>query len=268
MTLTKLAILGAAGRMGTALVRCASRVQGIHLTLTLENPGHESLGRDAGVIAGGEPIGIPISANSEHLADVDVLIDFTTHTAAIANVTAALQAGKGFVLGTTGLSPEESQAIRDAAEEIPIVWAPNMSLGVNLILELARKGAEVLGLEYDVEIVETHHRFKKDAPSGTALGLAESIATGRKQILADVACYGRQGHTGERRKGEIGIHALRSGDIIGDHTATFSTDGEQIILGHRATSRDAFAMGALKAARWVSFQDPGLYTMRDVLGIA
>jgi len=196
-----------------------------------------------------------------------VLVDFSFHTNVPVTAQAAAAAGRALVLGTTGLTPSEEQAIRAAAGVIPVVWAPNMSLGVNVLFALVKQAAATLGLDYDVEIDETHHRFKKDAPSGTALRLAERIAEGRNQSLGDVACYGRKGISGERPKGEIAIHALRMGDVVGDHTVTFGVAGERVELTHKASSRDAFAMGALRAAQWAAGRKPGLYDMSDVLGL-
>jgi len=268
MTPTRVAILGAGGRMGSTLVRCTAKVDGVELGVALETAGHPTVGRDAGIVAQIGDLGVGVTADRARLADADALIDFTFHTAIPENVASALDHGAALVIGTTGLTPDEEQIVHHAAKQIPIVWAPNMSLGVNVLFELVRRGAQALGLDYDVEIVETHHRHKKDAPSGTALGIARHIAEGREQDLDAVACYGREGETGERPKGQIGIHALRSGDIVGDHIATFSDAGEQLILGHRATSRDTFALGALKAARWAHSQAAGLYSMRDVLGLS
>jgi 4-hydroxy-tetrahydrodipicolinate reductase len=178
----------------------------------------------------------------------------------------AVKCKQAYVLGTTGLSKEEKQSVEDASKEIPIVWAPNMSLGVNLLLELVRRSASILGDDYDAEIVEMHHRLKKDAPSGTAIGLAEALAEGREVNLKDVVCYGREGITGERPKGEIAIHALRGGSVVGDHTVMFSADEERVEITHKAVSRKAFAKGALRAALWLSNCRPGIYNMRHVLG--
>jgi 4-hydroxy-tetrahydrodipicolinate reductase len=195
-----------------------------------------------------------------------VVIDFTFHTSTPPNLANAVANGQGVVLGTTGLSDDEKQCVADAAKKIPIVWAPNMSLGVNLLLELVKRSATVLGGGYDIEIVEAHHRLKKDAPSGTALGLAEAAAAGRGTPLRDVACYGRGGMVGERPPGEIGIHAVRGGAIVGEHTVSFIADEEIVEVTHKAVSRDAFATGALRAALWLDGRAPGVYTMRDVLG--
>jgi 4-hydroxy-tetrahydrodipicolinate reductase len=254
--------------MGQALVRCSRRLEGLQLAAAVERAGCPAVGKDAGLIAGIGETGIRIgTAPAEAAQAADVLVDFSVHDAVPAAARAAAQAGKGLVIGTTGLSPDERKVVEESARVIPVVWAPNMSLGVNLLFALVERAAGVLGLDYDVEIVETHHHFKKDAPSGTALRLGEKVAEGRTQAFGDVAVYGRAGVGGERPRGQIGIHALRAGDVVGDHTVLFATEGEQVTLGHRATSRDAFAMGALRAALWVHGRPPGLYGMHDVLGL-
>ena len=263
--MTNLAILGAAGRMGQALIRCAPRLPELKVVAALESTGHVTLGQDAGLQAGIGAIQIPISAGPAKSADV--LIDFTFHTAVIANLEAAVAAKQAVVLGTTGLTDTEQAAVHNAAKQIPIVWAANMSLGVNVLLDLVRRAAAILGPDYDAEIVEMHHHFKKDAPSGTALALGESLAKGRNVVLKDVICHGREGMVGERPRGQIGMHALRGGDVVGDHTVMFATDGERVELTHRASNREAFAMGALRAACWLHGKKPGLYNMRDVLGL-
>jgi 4-hydroxy-tetrahydrodipicolinate reductase len=171
------------------------------------------------------------------------------------------------VIGTTGLDAAETRAVHEAARKIPIVWAPNMSLGVNLLFALVEQTSRTLGMDYDIEIIETHHRRKKDAPSGTALRLGEKAAQGRGQSLESAVTHGRCGITGDRPRGQIGMHAMRAGDAIGDHTVLFATDGERLELSHRATNRDAFAAGALRAAVWVAGRTPGLYDMKDVLGL-
>lgn len=266
--MVKVAIAGAAGRMGRMLVRYVAGTEGVQLAGASECEGHELLGADAGVVAGCPAAGVALVADIRAaLAGADVLIDFTFHTVAPANVAAARATGKAVVIGTTGLTDEEAAAVRDAAAGVPVVWAPNMSLGMNLLFEMVRKAATMLGPEYDAEIVEVHHRRKKDAPSGTALRLGEKVAEGRGRAFRDVAVFGREGIVGERPAGQIGIHAVRSGDVVGDHTVSFATDGERVELTHRATSRAAFANGAMKAALWVAGRQPGLYDMRDVLGL-
>ncbi len=266
--MTRVVIAGAAGRMGQLLVRCARATNGIELVGALETAGHAALGTDAGLLAGSGPTGIAIGCDpAAALANADVLIDFTAPAAAPVSAEVVARLGKGLVLGTTGLDAAETAAVRAAAARTPIVWAPNMSLGVNLLFALVERTAALLGPDYDIEIVETHHRHKKDAPSGTALRLAEKAAAGRQQDLGATAVYGRHGLTGARPCGEIGVHAVRSGDVVGDHVVSFGTDGERIELSHRATSRAAFANGALKAALWLAGRPPGLYDMQDVLGL-
>jgi len=266
--MTTIAIVGAAGRMGQALVRCAPRVPGLQVVAAVDRADHPQLGTDAGRLAGAAELGVRLSADVRAAAALaDVLIDFSAHQAAPATAELAASLGKALVLGTTGLSDAEAAAVRAQTARIPIVWSPNMSLGVNVLFALARKAAATLGLDYDVEIVEAHHHHKKDAPSGTALGLAQEAAAGRGQNLKDVACYGRAGLVGERPRGQIGLHAVRGGDIVGDHTGYFAAESERLELTHRAGSRDCLALGALKAAAWVNGRGPALYTMKDVLGL-
>jgi len=264
----KVVIIGAAGRMGRALVRCLKQHSSLQLVGAIEHGECPLIGRDAGTVAGEGECGVAISDDlPESAAEADVLIDFSLHTAVPTHVRMAADLGKGMVIGTTGLFPAEKAVLQEAAHRIPIVWAPNMSVGVNLLFALVRKAAAILGPDYDAEVTEMHHRHKKDAPSGTALRLAEKVAEGRGQDFKSVAIYGREGQTGERPAGQIGIHALRGGDIIGDHTVMFAIDGERVEFTHRATSRDTFAMGALRAAAWVKNRPPRIYDMQDVLGL-
>jgi 4-hydroxy-tetrahydrodipicolinate reductase len=265
--MTRISILGAAGRMGQSLLRCAARFEDIKVTAAVEAAGHPSLGQDAGLLAGAGLLGVAITT-AERAAPADVVIDFTWHAAVPGNLEHAVAAGQACVLGTTGLSEAERQAVTAAAARIAIVQAPNMSLGVNLLLDLVRRAAAALDPAYDVEIVEMHHRLKKDAPSGTALGLAEAVAAGRGVDLKDVSSFGRPAFVPERPRGQIGLHAVRGGDVVGDHVVYFAADGERIEIAHRATSRDAFARGALLAARWLRGRPAGRYTMREVLGLA
>ena len=206
--------------------------------------------------------------DSDWTPDVEGVIDFSYHTAVPAAIKKAADDGLAYVIGTTGLTPEEQSVVDEAAKRIPVVQSGNYSLGVNLLLELVKKAAKVLGPEYDVEVVEMHHRHKKDAPSGTALMLAKSAAEGRGVSLEEKAVYGRKGDIGERPEGEIAIHALRGGSVVGDHTVMFAGDVERVELTHKAQSREAFAAGALKALAWAKGKAPGKYTMRDVLGFA
>ena len=199
-------------------------------------------------------------------AGTEAVIDFTFHESVPANITKAAEDGVVYVLGTTGLTDEEQKAVDAAAKKIPVIQSGNFSLGINLLLGLVRKASEILGIEYDCEVVEMHHRHKKDAPSGTALMLAKAVANGRGQDFDDVAVFGREGIVGERPQGEIAVHALRGGSVIGDHTVMFAGDVERVELVHKAQSREAFAAGALRAALWGADRKPGLYSMRDVLG--
>ncbi len=264
--MTAIRILGAAGRMGQTLIRAARACDDLRVTAAVERHGHPALGQDAGLLAGGGALGVPITT-PEEAAAAEVTIDFTFHAAVPAGIARAAAEGEGYVLGTTGLSPEESEAVRQAARRIPVVWAPNMSLGVNILLELVRRAAAALGDSYDVEIVEMHHRRKQDAPSGTAIGLAEAVAQGRGTTPGGRIVHGRRGITGERPRGEVAIHALRGGDVVGDHTVIFAADGERVELAHKASTREAFAAGALAAARWLRGRPPGIYAMRHVLGL-
>ena len=267
--MTKVAIVGAAGRMGQALVRCSKLLPGLQVVAAVEAASCPLCGKDSGLISGIGENGIKITHDvAAAVKAADVLIDFSFHENVPNTVKLAAEHKKAVVIGTTGLNPDERAVVDEAAKVIPMVWAPNMSLGVNLLFALVEQAGKALGLDYDVEITEAHHRYKKDAPSGTALRLGEKVAHGRKQNFRDVAIFGREGLGGERPKGQIGIHALRAADIIGDHTVLFATEGERIEISHRATSRDAFAKGALHAGAWLAGgKNPGLYDMQDVLGL-
>ncbi len=256
----KIAILGAAGRMGQNLLRCAQKINGCEIIAAVERTDFPGLGTQV------KDFPAKLTYTSAWPQEADAVIDFTFHTCVAGNIKNAIANKQAVVLGTTGLSEDAQATVKEATQQIPIVWAANMSLGVNLLLELVKRASEVLDDSYDIEIVEAHHRLKKDAPSGTALMLAEAAAAGRKVALKDVACYGREGIVGERPKGEIGIHAVRGGAIIGDHTVALIADEECIEISHKANSREAFATGALRAALWLAQRKPGLYTMRDVLG--
>ncbi|MBO7653676.1 MAG: 4-hydroxy-tetrahydrodipicolinate reductase [Kiritimatiellae bacterium] len=259
----KIAILGAAGRMGQMLIHCGAKLEECECVAAVERPDFPQLGQPVY-----EPLlsGSPLTYTAAWPEQAECIIDFTFHACVPDHIREAAARGQAYVLGTTGLSDSEQQVVIDAAKTIPVVWANNMSTGVNLLLELVRRSAEILGPEYDIEIVETHHRMKKDAPSGTALSLAKAAADGRKVSLNDVACYGREGIVGERPVGQIGIHALRGGSVVGDHTVAFMADEERIELTHKASSRESFAKGALRAALWLKGKAPGLYSMRHVLG--
>lgn len=266
----RIAMMGAAGRMGRTIIRCmqGERVPGLTLVGAVERADSPFIKADAGVAAGAAPTGVPIVESLQAIrATPDVVIDFS-HRSTMADTAARLiEWGCGWVIGTTGLGPEQQQAIELAAAKGPVVIAPNMSLGVNLLFLLVEDAARGLrDRGYDIEIIERHHRRKKDAPSGTALGLGEAVARGSEWNLDEVACHGRFGMSEQDRPvQQIGFHAIRGGDYVGDHTVLFATEGESIELSHRATSRDTFAIGALRAAAWLKAQPAGRYTMRDVL---
>jgi 4-hydroxy-tetrahydrodipicolinate reductase len=243
--MTNVIIIGSKGRMGHALISCAPRHAGLKIT------GQLDLGGDL------QPL----------IGQGDVVIDFSSHDATGKFASICARHKKAMVIGTTGHSDAEKAQIVKLKSKIPIVLASNYSTGVNTLFWLTRKAAEILGPHFDLEVVEMHHRLKKDAPSGTAATLAEILAAVRKQQLSEVIRHGRQGIVGARTASEIGMHALRGGDVVGDHTVIFATNGERLELTHKASSRDTFANGALRAAQWVVKQKPGLYDMQDVLGL-
>ncbi|MEP7208951.1 MAG: 4-hydroxy-tetrahydrodipicolinate reductase [Casimicrobiaceae bacterium] len=269
--MTRVAIAGAGGRMGQALVEAALGSDGIALAAALDLVDSPGFGRDAGERLG-RTTGVVIAADIDAaLAGSDVLIDFTRPEGTLRHLEACVRHGVGAVIGTTGFDEVQKRAIGAAAQHIPIVFAPNMSVGVNVLASLVEQAAVALGADYDVEIVEMHHRHKVDAPSGTALQLGEAAARGLGQSLADCAVYARHGASGERSRGSIGFAALRGGDVVGDHTVVFAGTGERIELSHRALSRQNFASGAIRAARYVGARGAagaaGLADMRDVLGL-
>jgi len=263
----KIAIFGAAGRMGQAVIRCCRHLSDLKIVAAVESPQCPLLGKDAGIVAGTMDIGVSISDNDrEGASRAEVLIDFSFPSSSVKHAQLSAELKKPIVIGITGLSKDEHALLKKATLQTAVLWSPNMSLGVNILNAAVGQFAKKLA-DYDVEIVETHHSRKKDAPSGTALRLAETIAAARGVSLDNAAVYGRQGNIGERRAGQIGIHAVRAGDVVGDHTIIFATEGERLELTHRASSRDSFAMGALRAAQWIAKQSPGFYDMRDVLGL-
>ncbi|HHJ13847.1 MAG TPA: 4-hydroxy-tetrahydrodipicolinate reductase [Gammaproteobacteria bacterium] len=266
--MTKLAITGAAGRMGRALIQACHSAEGMRLAAALEQPGHELLGADAGVVAGVGELGVEIGADlAARCEDFDVLIDFTRPEATLANLEVCRGAGRRMVIGTTGFDPAGREAIREAASEVGIVFAPNMSVGVNLCLKLLDIAARVLGDTVDIEIIEAHHRHKVDAPSGTALRMGEVVAEALGRDLAECAVYGREGITGARDRKTIGFETIRAGDIVGEHTVMFAAEGERVEISHKASSRMTFASGAVRAAAWLAQHPAGLYDMHDVLGL-
>jgi len=266
--MTRIAITGAAGRMGRALVEAVRGTPGLELTVAVERPASSLLGGDAGELAGLGRIGVPLTADLAAVADAfDTLIDFTAPAATLANLALCRRAGKRLVVGTTGIDPAGRQAIAVAGAEIGIVFAPNMSVGVNLCFRLLDLAARVMGADADIEIVEAHHRHKVDAPSGTALRMGEVVAQALGRDLAQVAVYGRQGNTGARPRETIGFETIRAGDVVGEHTVWFATEGERVEITHKASSRMTFAKGAARAAQWLASQPAGLYDMQDVLGL-
>ena len=258
--MTRVAVIGAAGRMGRELCRAAIETEGIELAGGTVEPGAPELGSDLGELCGSGKIGVTVTEDPPESAGV--LIEFTTPEATVEH----LSYGRPHVIGTTGLSEDQLSKVERAAQSVPIVLAPNMSVGVNLLRDIVRELSAKLGEGYDIEVVEAHHRNKKDAPSGTALFLARAAAEGRERDLDEVAVYGREGLS-PRREGEIGIHALRGGAVVGEHRLVFYSGGEEIEVTHRALSRRTFAEGALRAARFAADARPGLYSMADTLGI-
>lgn len=262
-------VAGAAGRMGNRVVACLREASDLRLVGALEAAANPALGRDAGELAGVGRVGIAVGADAAAAISRDrVLIEFSVPEASLEHLRLVAKTGARAVIGTTGFTGPQREEIRELARSAAILVSPNMSVAVNLAFKILGTMARVLGDEYDVEITETHHRFKKDAPSGTALRMAEVAAEALGRDLSQVAVYGRQGLPGERTKHEIGILSVRSGDVVGEHTVSFGTLGERLELIHRAHSRDTFARGALRAARWIAGRPPGLYSMQDVLGLA
>jgi 4-hydroxy-tetrahydrodipicolinate reductase len=268
-TTTDVVVGGAAGRMGTRIVALLGEAPGMRLAAALEAPGHAALGRDAGEVAGAGRRGVLLTADPKAAITRDrLLVEFSVPEASLEHLRLVAEVGARAVIGTTGFSGAQREEIAALARRAAILVAPNMSVAVTLAFKLLAIMARALGDDYDVEITEIHHRFKKDAPSGTAVRMAEVIAEALGRNLEQVAVYGRQGLPGERTTTEIGVMSLRSGDVVGEHTVSFGTLGERLELTHRAHSRDTFARGALRAARWMAGRPPGLYSMHDVLGIA
>jgi 4-hydroxy-tetrahydrodipicolinate reductase len=265
----KIGIVGCAGRMGRMLIDAVLATKGCTLVGGTEQPGHAALGQDLGAFAGAKAVGAKIGDDPEALfVKADAVIDFTAPGAAAQHARLAAAHKVALVIGTTGLGPAHLGALDDAGRKTVVVRSANFSVGVNLLLGLTRRAAEILGPSYDIEIVEMHHRHKVDAPSGTALALGEAAAEGRGVALDKVAQRARDGHTGPRRPGDIGFATLRGGDVVGEHAVIFATEGERLEFGHKAASRAIFAAGAVRAALWTKGRKPGLYSMRDVLGFA
>jgi 4-hydroxy-tetrahydrodipicolinate reductase len=261
-------VSGANGKMGRRICALTEQDSNLELVGAIEYSESPEIGNDIGVVCGIGKKNIQIISDLESIIGKgEVIIEFSTPDATLSHLRIAAENKKAMVIGTTGLNEDDIEQIKKMSARIPIVFTPNMSLGVNILFKLVEDVAKLLGEDYDIEIVEMHHRFKKDAPSGTALKLAEHAAAGLGENLSDVAVYGREGAIGERQKNQIGVMSLRGGDVVGDHTVIFAGLGERLELTHKATSRDTFALGALRAAGWVIDKVPGLYNMQDVLGI-
>ncbi|NRH27331.1 4-hydroxy-tetrahydrodipicolinate reductase [Pseudomonas sp. MS19] len=262
----RIAVMGAAGRMGKTLIEAVQQAQGVTLSAAVDRPDSSLVGADVGELAALGKIGVQLSGDlSSVLNDFDVLIDFSHPTVTLKNLEICRQAGKAMVIGTTGFSVEEKQLLSDAGKQIPIVFAANFSVGVNLCLKLLDTAARVLGDDVDIEIIEAHHRHKVDAPSGTAVRMGEVVANALGRDLQKVAVYGREGQTGARERETIGFATVRAGDVVGDHTVLFAADGERVEITHKASSRMTFAKGAVRAASWLQGQPAKLYDMQDVL---
>jgi 4-hydroxy-tetrahydrodipicolinate reductase len=266
--MVRIAVAGAAGRMGSRITALSREYEGLRLAGAFERKGHKDIGKDVGAAAGIGDTGVKLADSPESIIDaVDIIISFTTVEASLEHLRLASSKGKAMVIGTTGFSKDNLNEVSELTKKIPCVMASNMSMGVNLLLKILQDIARVLGEGYDIEIIEAHHRMKKDAPSGTALKMAQVIAEALKRNLDEVAVYARKGIIGERTAKEIGIQTIRAGDIVGEHTVIFGGLGERIEIVHKVSSRDTFARGALRAALWVYGKPAGLYDMQDVLGL-
>ena len=264
----KVAVTGAAGRMGGRIITAVKEAEGLELAGAVERPGHEMIGQDAGLIAGCGAAGVKITASlDEALKNADVLIDFTFPEVTLKNLATCVRLGKKLVIGSTGFTPAQRAEVQKAGEQIPVILAPNMSVGVNACFKLLKETAKILGPDFDVEIVELHHNKKKDSPSGTAVRMGEVVAEALGRDYNQVANYHREGMCGERTPEEIGMQTVRGGDIVGEHTVYFIGMGERIEISHRAMSRDMFARGAVRAAAWLAAKEQGMYDMQDVLGL-
>ncbi|RMH84129.1 4-hydroxy-tetrahydrodipicolinate reductase [Pseudomonas sp. AOB-7] len=264
----RIAVMGAAGRMGKTLIEAVRQAEGAQLTAAIDRPDSSLIGADAGELVGLGKIGVALVGDlAAATAEFDVLIDFTHPSVTLKNLEICRAAGKAMVIGTTGFTAEEKQLLSEAAKQIPIVFAANFSVGVNLCLKLLDTAARVLGDDVDIEIIEAHHRHKVDAPSGTALRMGEVVADALGRDLQKVAVYGREGQTGARARETIGFATVRAGDVVGDHTVLFAADGERVEITHKASSRMTFAKGAVRSALWLQGRAPALYDMQDVLGL-
>lgn len=266
----RVAVTGAAGRMGRTLIEAVNQAEGLVLSAAIVEPSSSLVGADAGELAGQGKLGVPLSNSLESvLNDFDVLIDFTAPVVTMANLKTCAAAGKKMVIGTTGLTDEQKAQLKSAASDIAIMFASNMSVGVNLCFKLLEVAAKALGDDggYDIEVIEAHHRHKVDAPSGTALRMGEVVADALGRNLKEVAVYGREGQTGARPAKQIGFETIRAGDVVGDHTVLFATEGERIEITHKASNRMTFAKGAVRAASWLKDRETGLFDMQDVLNL-
>ena len=264
----RIAVMGAAGRMGKTLIEAVQQQPGAGLTAAVDRPDSSLVGADAGELAALGRIGVLLSDDLAKVVDeFDVLIDFTHPSVTLKNLAFCRKHGKAMVIGTTGFTVEEKQLLAEAGKDIPIVFAANFSVGVNLSLKLLDMAARVLGDDVDIEIIEAHHRHKVDAPSGTALRMGEVVANALGRDLQEVAVYGREGQTGARDRKTIGFATVRAGDVVGDHTVLFAAEGERLEITHKASSRMTFAKGAVRAALWLDGREPGLYDMQDVLDL-
>ncbi len=254
--------------MGRAVIQAASAAASVRVTAAFDRAGSDVIGADIGPLAGLAPMSLKVRDDlADAVDDFDVVVDFTRPEASLAALEVCRWAGKGMVIGTTGFGAAQLDRLAAATREIPIVRAANFSVGVNVCLKLLEQAARALGDDYDVEIVEAHHRHKVDAPSGTALAMGEAVADALGRELSEVAVYGREGHTGERERPTIGFATVRGGDVVGDHSVMFLGDGERIEIAHRASNRLNFANGAVRAAAWLAGRDAGAYGMREVLGL-
>ena len=265
--MNRIAIAGAGGRMGKTLIEACQQDPDCQLVAATERPDSSLIGCDAGELAGVGRLGVDVVGSLAEAADFDILIDFTHPSITTDHVDFCVEQGRKLVIGTTGCDEALEQRIRAAGERIALVYAPNMSVGVNLCLKLLQMAARVLGDSVDIEVIEAHHRHKVDAPSGTALKMGQVVAETLGRDLKQVAVYGREGQTGERKRETIGFETIRAGDIVGEHTVMFADIGERVEITHKASSRMTFAKGAIRAANWLAQRDRGLYDMMDVLGL-
>ncbi len=267
MSAIAVAVAGAAGRMGRAVIGALSEAHDARLAAALEKPGLEGVGLDAGTLAGVGEQGVAVVERASDMGPFDVLVDFSNARSALTHLEECVRRERPAVIGATGFDAAQRAAVSDLARRIPVVLAPNMSVGVNLCLRLIASAARALGEEVDIEIIEAHHRHKVDAPSGTALRMGEVVAEALGRDLRECAVFGREGHTGQRERQTIGFETIRAGDIVGEHTVLFAGAGERVEITHRSSSRMNYAAGALRAARWVRGRPCGVYDMLDVLGL-